>query len=197
MNSGIFAGMGLAAACGWNTFLPLLILALGDRISDGDLLLRPYDSMASVGGILILLLLATVELIADKTPRLDHAFDILGSVLRPGSAGLAMMAIAQRDESLHPILGLTIGMSIGAFVHWDKVRRRIDLAENGFGLGTPFVSMTEDFCSILTATVSLLLGILGPLFAIVSWVLIRATYAWGANFGRRPTRVRGNDTLRR
>lgn len=32
MNSGILAGIGLAAACGWNTFTPLLIVALADRI---------------------------------------------------------------------------------------------------------------------------------------------------------------------
>jgi hypothetical protein len=188
VNSGIFAGIGLAAACGWNSFLPLLVLALGDRITDGDLLVRPYDSISSIAGILLLLFLATIELVLDKTPRLDHAFDILGSVLRPGCAGLAMMAITQRDGSMHAILALLIGMSIGALVHWDKVHRRIHLAENGTGLGTPFVSMTEDFCAMVTAVSSLLLGILGPIVAFLSWLLIRATYSWGVNFGKRPRR---------
>ena len=197
MNSGIFAGFGLAAACGWNTFLPLLILALGDRITDGDLLVRPYDNISSVAGILIILLLATVELIADKTPRVDHAFDIFGTVLRPGSAALAMMAITQRDGSMHTILALIVGMSIGGLVHWDKVRRRIALASAGNGLGTPFVSMTEDFCAMLTAACSLLLGILGPVVAVVSWIVIRATYGWGATFGRRPARSQSPNTLRR
>lgn len=198
MNSGIFAGTGLAAACGWNTFLPLLILALGDRITDGELLVRPYDSLSSVGGILILLLLATIELIADKTPRLDHAFDVLGSVLRPATAGLAMMAITQRDGSMHPILALIVGMSIGALVHWDKVRRRISLAGKGNGLATPLVSMTEDFCSMITAACSLLLGIVGPIVAIVCWVMVRATYSWGATFGQRPAGRRTDvKTLRR
>lgn len=197
MNSGILAGFGVAAACGWNTFLPLLILALGDRIADGDLLTRPYDSLASVAGLLLLLLLATVELVADKTPRLDHAFDVLGSVLRPGAAGLAMMAVTQRDGSMHPILAMIVGTSIGALVHWDKVRRRIALAEHSTGLGTPFVSMTEDFCAMVTAAFSLVLGILGLVLAILSWILVRATYSWGANFGRRPTGSPGPKTLRR
>jgi hypothetical protein len=197
VNSGIFAGIGLAAACGWNSFLPLLVLALGDRITDGDLLVRPYDSISSVAGILLLLFLATVELIADKTPRIDHAFDILGSIIRPGCAGLAMMAITQRDGSMHPILALLIGMSIGAVVHWDKVHRRIHLAEQSTGLGTPFVSMTEDFSAMLTAVCSLLLGILGPAVALVSWLVVRATYAWGAHFGRRPQPPISAKTLRR
>jgi hypothetical protein len=197
VNSGIFAGFGLAAACGWNTFLPLLILALGDRIADGDLLVRPYDSLSSVAGLLLLLFLATVELVADKTPRIDHAFDVLGSVLRPGTAGLAMMAISQRDGSMHPILALIVGMSIGALIHWDKVRRRISLAETGNGLGAPFVSMTEDFCSMLTAALALVLGILGPVAAILCWIVVRATYAWGATFGQRSARQSAAKTLRR
>jgi hypothetical protein len=198
VNSGIFAGFGLAAACGWNTFLPLLVLALGDRVTNGDLLIRPYHTLSSVAGILILLLLATVELVADKTPRIDHAFDVLGSVLRPGAAGLAMMAITQRDGSMHPILALIVGMSIGALVHWDKVVRRIDLARRSSGVSTPLVSMIEDFCSMVTAACALVLGILGPVGAVLSWLMVRVTYSWAASFGRRPTtRAPSAKSLRR
>ncbi len=188
----------MAAACGWNTFTPLLILALGDRIAGGDLLSRPYDFISSVGGILFFLTMMTIELVADKIPRVDHAFDILGAVLRPAAGALCFMAVTHNDESMHPILALFFGLAIGGLVHWDKVNRRIRLANEGLGLGTPFVSMTEDFASMFTSVISLVLPILGPVMALVSWVTIRATYKWGENFGKGTIeRARKADTLRR
>jgi hypothetical protein len=198
VNSGILAGIGLAAACGWNTFLPLLVLGLGDRVADGDLLSRPFDFISETTWILLFLVLMTVELVGDKVPRLDHALDILGAVLRPTSGALCFMAVAAHDESVHPILAMLFGLAIGGVVHWDKVNRRIVLAKTGLGLGTPFVSMTEDFVSIVVSVCAVLLGILGPITAIGGWVIIRATYRWSEGFGSSITpRGRSEPDLRR
>jgi ABC-type xylose transport system permease subunit len=198
LNSGIFAGIGLAAACGWNTFTPLLILALSDRITDGDLLDRPFDFISSLAGILVFLGLMTVELIADKVPRLDHALDVLGAVFRPATGALCFMAITHHDSSMHPILAMLFGLIIGGTVHWDKVRRRVRLAHEGIGLGTPFVSVVEDFASLITAACALLYGVLGPVAAVLNWLMVRATYRWGANFGKATiARARAGQTLRR
>jgi hypothetical protein len=178
--------------------LPLLILALGDRISDGSLLSRPFEFISSVGGILFFLAMVTLELVLDKIPRFDHILDIFGSVLRPASAALCFMAVAAHDESMHPILAMFFGLIIGGVVHWDKAQRRLLLAESGPGLGTPFVSMTEDFVAIVTAVSSLLLGILGPFVALGGWFLVRATYRWSETFGKATIeRARAADTLRR
>lgn len=198
MNSGILAGIGLAAACGWNTFTPLLIVALADRITGGDLLDRPFDFISSAGSILLFLALMTVELVADKIPRLDHALDVLGAVLRPTTAALCFMAITQHDSSMHPILAMMFGLAIGGLVHWDKVQRRIRLAHEGLGLGTPFVSVVEDIASSLTAVCALLLGLIGPIAVILNWLMVRAAYRWGAGFGKSTiARSRTNQTLRR
>jgi hypothetical protein len=198
LNSGIFAGIGLAAACGWNTFTPLLALALADQITGGDLLNRPFDFISSVGGILFFLAMMTIELVADKIPRLDHALDVLGAVLRPATGALCFMAITEHDSSMHPILAMLFGLLIGGLVHWDKVHRRIRLAQEGVGLGTPFVSVVEDFASMITAVCAVLFGVLGPIAALLNWMMVRATYRWGANFGRATiARARTNQTLRR
>jgi hypothetical protein len=198
LNSGIFAGIGLAAACGWNTFTPLLALALADQITGGDLLNRPFDFISSVGGILFFLAMMTIELVADKIPRLDHALDVLGAVFRPTTGALCFMAITEHDSSMHPILAMLFGLLIGGLVHWDKVHRRIRLAQDGVGLGTPFVSVVEDFASMITAVCAVLLGVLGPIAALLNWMMVRATYRWGANFGRATiARARTNQTLRR
>lgn len=198
MNSGILAGIGLAAACGWNTFAPVLVLALADRISGGDLLSRPYEFISSLAGILLWLSLMTIELVADKIPRIDHVFDVIGAVLRPTTGALCFMAIANHDDSAHPIVAMGFGLVIGGLVHWDKATRRIALARSGPGLGTPFVSMTEDFAAITTAALALLLGVLGPIAAILSWLLVKATYKWSSTFGQGTiTRARARTELRR
>lgn len=178
--------------------MPLLILALGDRIAGGDLLSRPFQFISSVGGILFFLAMMTIELVADKVPRLDHALDILGAVLRPATGALCFMAITHQDESMHPVLAMMFGLVIGAAVHWDKVNRRIRLAETGPGLGTPFVSMTEDFVSIVASIGALVLGLLGPILGLAGWLLIRATYRWSETFGQSTIdRARARETLRR
>jgi hypothetical protein len=198
LNTGKFAGIGLAAACGWNTFTPLLVLALADRITGGDLLGRPFDFISSVGSILVFLALMTVERVADKVPRLDHVLDVLGTVLRPATGALCFMAITDHDSSMDPILAMVFGLVIGGLVHWDKVQRRIHLAREGIGLGTPFVSVVEDFASIITAVCAVAFGILGPIAAFLNGLLVRATYRWGANFGKATlTRARSGHTLRR
>lgn len=192
MDSGILAGIGLSAACGWNTFAPLLVLALADRISNGAILGfgqpntsdHPFAWIASVAGILVWLALMTLELVLDKLPRADHALDALGSVLRPATGALCFMAIGHHDSSIDIVLAMALGMVIAGAVHWDKARRRLALSANSLGLGTPFVSMLEDSLSILTAVLSLILGILGPITAVASWFLIRAAYRFSARFGK-------------
>jgi ABC-type xylose transport system permease subunit len=206
VNSGILAGLGLSAACGWNTFAPLLVLALADRITSGDILGtgtgvaadHPFAFISSLAGILVWLGLTTLELVLDKIPRLDHALDALGSVLRPGTGALCFMAIGNHDHSIHPVIAMAFGLVIGGAVHWDKARRRLELAANSLGLGTPFVSMVEDGVSILTSICSLLLGILGPIAAVMSWLAVRAAYRWSTDFGRATiARAQARQGLRR
>ena len=205
MDSGILAGIGLSAACGWNTFAPLLILALADRVTGGDILGtgqgsasdHPFAFISSLAAILVWLLLVTVELLLDKIPRADHALDIFGSVLRPAAGALCFMAITRSDHSMSAVPAMTLGLIIASAVHWDKAKRRLSLAENSLGLGTPFVSMVEDGASIITATASLMLGILGPITAVVCWIGIRGMYRWSDKFGKGTVaRARARQELR-
>jgi hypothetical protein len=192
VDSGIFAGIGLSAACGWNTFAPLLVLALADRISNGAILGfgqpntsdHPFAWIASVAGIIVWLVLMTLELLLDKVPRFDHGLDAAGSVLRPAAGALCFMAVGNHDDSIDIVLAMAIGMLIAGATHWDKARRRLALASNSLGLGTPFVSMLEDSLSILTAIMSVILGILGPFTALASWFAIRSAYKWSERFGK-------------
>lgn len=183
---GAFGGLALAAASGWNTFLPLLLLALGDRVA-GDLLDRPYDAISSLGGILILLTLLTIEIVVDKIPRAGLINDILGSAVRPAAAALCCMALAASDNSLHPVLALGAGLIIGGAMHWWRAGWRRVVEIESRGIGTPLVSMVEDAMSGLTAIAGLLYGPAGLVTALLGWLVIRWSYGWGRRFGaRRP-----------
>jgi hypothetical protein len=60
------------------------------------------------------------------------------------------------------------------------------------------VSVVEDFASMITAICAVLYGILGPIAAVLSWLMVRATYKWGENFGKGTiARARERQTLRR
>lgn len=181
---GAFGGLALAAASGWNTFLPLLLIALGDRVA-GDLLDRPYTAISSLGGILTILTLLTIEIVVDKIPRADIVNDILGSALRPAMAALCCMALASADDSLHPVLALSAGLIIGGAMHWWRSGWRRVVEVESRGIGTPLVSMVEDAMSGLTAIAALLYGPAGLATAVIAWLVIRWSYGWGRRFGAR------------
>ena len=181
---GAFGGLALAAASGWNTFLPLLILALGDRVA-GDLLDRPYTAISSLGGIVTLLVLVTVELVVDKIPRADLINDILGSAVRPAAGALCCMSLAASDDSLHPVLALIAGLVIAGAMHWWRAGWRRVVEVESRGIGTPLVSIVEDAICGLTAVAGVLYGPAGLVTAVVGWFVIRWSYGWGRRFGAR------------
>lgn len=184
---GAFGGLALAAASGWNTFLPLLILALADRVA-GDLLDRPYTVISSLGGIFTLLTLLTIEIVVDKIPRADLINDILGSAIRPAAGALCCMSLAASDDSLHPVLALGAGLIVAGAMHWWRAGWRRVVEVESRGIGTPLVSMVEDAMCGITAIAGVAYGPAGLLTAVLGWLVIRWSYGWGRRFGaRRPT----------
>ncbi len=180
---GAFGGLALAAASGWNTFLPLLLLALGDRVAGGDLLVRPYTVISSLGGIFTILTLLTIEIVVDKIPRADLVNDILGAAVRPAAAALCCMSLASSDDSLQPVLALFAGLLVGGAMHWWRSGWRRVVAVESRGLGTPLVSIVEDGTCGLTAIAALLYGPAGIAAAVLGWLVIRWSYGWGRRFG--------------
>jgi uncharacterized membrane protein len=151
------SGAGVAFACGLNATLPLLILGLADRISDGITLEGRFDFLSSNAGLLILLLLLPIELIGDKIPQLDTINDLLHTLLRPVAGAIAFMAIGSQ-ESLNPWITGTLGLAIAGVVHAWKMRTRPSITGATKGLGNPFASLVEDTVSIVVTIASLVSG---------------------------------------
>ena len=171
----LLSGLGLSAGSGLNAYLPLLILALADRLTSVVNLDQPYDILSSNWGIIVLLLLLPIELIPDKISRLDHLNDLLHTAIRPAAGAIAFMAFASQDDHLQPVIALVVGLLVAGGVHWLKSSTRPQISVTTRGIGNPFISMLEDGISIVLA----LFAIFVPYSLIVvlplaAWLLTRS-----------------------
>jgi hypothetical protein len=151
----LLTGAGLSFSAGLNAYLPLLILALADRLTHTVDLDAPYSGLSSNWGVLALLVLLPVELFADKIPKLDHYNNILHTAIRPLAAALCFMAVASQDDSLNVWLAGVLGLVIGAGTHLWKMRERPGVTAGTNGLGNPFVSVLEDGTAIVVSIVAI------------------------------------------
>lgn len=166
------AGLGLAASAGLNAYLPLLILALADRFTTIIELNQPYDLLSSNWGLIVLLLILPIELILDKIPRIDHYNDLIHSAIRPAAGAIAFMAVASQEDHIQPVAALVIGLLVAGSIHWLKSTTRPQISVRTQGIGNPFISMFEDFLSIIVA----LLAVFVPysmviVLPIAGWLL--------------------------
>jgi len=156
----------LAAAAGLNAFLPVLGLALADRFTNQVDLPQPYNIISSTAGIAILLLLVTIDLIADKIPRIDHLNDLINSPIRPAAGMFLMMAAVSGQNEIHEVVAMFIGLLLAGAVHVYKSisRTRITVASNG--MANPMVSLIEDSIAGLTTFLAIVAPWIGLVFII-------------------------------
>ena len=175
MFSLFLTGSGLAAAAGLNAWLPLLVLALTDRVSGVVDLPTPYDWLSSNVGLVVILLLLPLELIPDKIARVDSISDFINTALRPGAGAMAFMAVAHQDSEIHLVTAMMFGLVIAGAVHWFKASARPGITAGTRGLGNPMVSLLEDAICIALAVVALVWppGVI-PVALLGFWYLNRS-----------------------
>src|SRR5437773_10868884 len=88
----LLAGIALAAATGLRGVLPLLALGLSARLF--GLELQPGLHWLTGDLALVVLGTATVlEIAGDKIPAVDHALDVVATVVRPVTAAIATYGV--------------------------------------------------------------------------------------------------------
>lgn len=161
-------GILLAAAAGLNAYIPLLGLALADRATASVDLNKPYDVLSSPVGIVVLLALLTVDLIADKLPRIEHLNDLISTALRPASGMLLVMAVTDGTGEVDEVVAMMIGLLVAAAVHAYKAIKRVRIASRSSGIGNPLLSLAEDFLSSIVTLLALALPWVGAVALLVS-----------------------------
>jgi uncharacterized membrane protein len=172
--SNILTAFGLSTAAGLNAYLPLLIVALTARFTNLIELQAPWDALTSWWVIGILAVLLVVEVVADKVPAVDHANDVIQTVVRPAAGAILFAANGNVISDIHPVLALVCGILAAGTVHAAKATFRPVVTATTGGLGNPVVSTVEDAASFTLSVLAILVPLLAFVLLIaVVWLLWR------------------------
>ena len=159
-------GLGLAAACGFRVFTPLLIAGIAAHwgrlpLAGGFEWLGPTPAHLAFGTATLL------EVGAYYIPWLDHALDLLAT---PAAVLAGMIAAASVMTDLPPLLKWTVtiiggGGAAGAIQAATVLLRLKSTALTG-GLGNPVVATLELIGSVVTAFLAIVLPLLALLVAL-------------------------------
>jgi hypothetical protein len=169
-------GIGLAAACGFRVFVPLL--ALSAAALSGHLRLAPGFEWIGTWEALVAFAVATgVEVAAYKIPWVDHALDVIAT---PAALLAGMLAAASVAADLPPLVrwGVVLigGGGAAGIVQGATVLARLKSTALTGGLGNPLLALAELAGALVTSALALLLPIVALLLvaALCGFIFWRA-----------------------
>ena len=185
----IALGVGLAAACGFRVFVPLLVAAIAAR--SGHLSLSPGFAWLEGDGALLALGVATIfEVLAYSVPWLDHLLDLVAT---PAAVVAGVVASAAVFVELPPGVrwgaAVILGGGAAGAVQAGTVLARLKSTLFTGGFGNIAVALLE----LAGAVMLSLLAILAPAFvllalAMMALLLVRIVRA--RRLAARPARPR-------
>jgi Domain of unknown function (DUF4126) len=193
----LLTGAGLAASAGLNAYIPLLALGLMARYTDLIQLPSGWQWLSNGWVLLILGLLLSIEVVADKVPVVDHVNDMIQTVVRPASGGLVFGAGASSETATVADPGqfftsnqwvpVAVGVLIALGVHVLKAAARPVVNATTAGMGTPVVSTAEDATSAIMSVVAIVLPVL--VLVILIAMLVGFVGLWRRRRRRRDERA--------
>ena len=165
-------GLGLAAASGMRTFLPLLMLSAAVHFElFGITVGESMRWIGSTGALVALAIAAVVELGADLIPFVDNALSVIGNVTGPIAGVIAAWAaFSHLDPAMAALAGIIVGAPTAlTFSAAQTGTRAVSTATTG-GLANPVVSVIEDVLTFFTSLIAMILPLLIiPLLAALLW----------------------------
>ena len=164
----ILIGLGLAAACGFRVFVPLLIMSLASRAEVGQLVLG--DNFAWIGSTPALITFSIATLLEIAGYYIPWVDNLLDTVATPTAvvAGILVTASAMGDTS--PFLKWTLAVLAGGgttavFQGITSVARHVSSFTTG-GLGNPVLATAEAGGSALLSVLAITLPVLAFLLVL-------------------------------
>lgn len=178
----LVVGSSLAAAAGLNAWMPLFVLGVLDRLLPGFDLPAGWAWLSSDAALWIVGALLVVEIVADKIPAVDSVNDVIQTVVRPASGGIAFGAGASADTVTDPThlfadgawVPIAVGVVIALAVHGAKALLRPAANVATAGLAAPALSTAEDVSSFALAVTAIVLPVLAGILLIALVALIVA-----------------------
>ena len=168
----LFIGLGLAAACGFRVFVPLLIMSLASRAEVGHLVLNSHFAWIGSTPALVAFSVATLlEIAGYYIPWVDNLLD---TVATPTAivAGILVTASAMTTD-VSPFLKWTLAVLAGGgttavFQGITATARHISSFTTG-GLGNPVLATAEAGGAALLAVLAITLPVVA--FLLVAWLI--------------------------
>jgi hypothetical protein len=168
----LMSGLGLSASAGLNAYIPLLLVSLTAKFFPQLITLSPqFRFITEPWFIAVVGLFLVIEVVADKIPMVDHANDVIGTLVRPAAGALLFAVSTGAITNLDPKLAAVAGLLIAGAAHGAKASARPIVTATTAGLGNPVVSTAEDVVAFVTSVVAilapLLIGIAAIMFALM------------------------------
>lgn len=173
----LLVGVGLAAACGFRVFVPLLVMSLAARA--GHLQLGTGFEWIASGPALMAFAAATVlEIAGYFIPYVDHLLDLIGV---PAAVVAGTLVTASSVIGMSPFLrwslAIIAGGGLAAVVHAATgATRAASLAATG-GLGNPAVAAAEAGGSTLLSVLAIAAPVAAfavlAVLVLLAWRLLR------------------------
>lgn len=182
----IFAGIGLAAACGFRVFVPLFVASLAANTGMGvdfpgsfkvEALLGEHHWLGSTPVTIMLGVATAVEIAAYYVPWIDNALDTIATPLAVAAGTVitgTMMPEFMGEGSFKWAVAMLAGGGTAGVVQGASVIARGTSSATTGGLGNPAVSTAELGGSVLTAGLAVWIPLLaGILVCFLLYFVIR------------------------
>jgi len=159
-------GLGLAAACGFRVFTPLLIA--GAAAHWGWLpLAGGFDWLGSTAALIAFGTATVLEIGGYFFPWVDHALDVVAT---PAAVLAGMVAAASVVSDLPPLLKWTVtiigGGGVAGLVQGASVLLRLKSTALTGGLGNPVVATVEAAGAMLTSILAIAVPLVGLVIVV-------------------------------
>jgi hypothetical protein len=177
----LLQAIGFSAPAGLNAYLALLLVGLAGRFGAVDLTGTWGERLTNPYILGALALLTVWEIAVDKVPGADHVNDVAGTVIRPVSGAILMLATPNALTEEQPVVAAGLGAGLAGGVHALKalVRPLVTVTTGGFG--NAVVSLVEDVGVVGT----ILIALIAPVLILVLIVLVLWTVWWAFRRWRR------------
>lgn len=152
----ICVGIGLAAACGFRVFVPLLVMSIASL--SGHLTLGPgFQWIGTYPGLIAFSVATILEIAGYYVPWVDHMLD---TVATPAAVVAGTVVAASMMGDLSPFLRWTLAVIAGGgaagLVQSGTVLTRALSTTSSGGLANPLVATGELGFSLLTSILALI-----------------------------------------
>ncbi len=171
----VVSALTLASAAGVNAYATLLVLGLLVRFDAVPLTSSTARFFAQDWVLVVLAVLYLVEFVADKVPAVDHAWDLVHTVIRPVAGAAAAVAVVSGQGEGWVVIAAILGGVTSLLFHGAKATGRLASTSATGGAMNPVLSVAEDGFAFTASIFALLAPLVALLLAAVAlaWLLGR------------------------